>query len=86
MTSRLPCEDLAALADGELAAPAAARVRRHLGGCARCQAELHDLLQLEALADRLGELPLPQEDDPVVDLAQRRSRTGRGRAARPQPA
>jgi len=44
------CEQLGAFVDGELDPAAAAAFRRHLAECARCQEEMHGLLQLEALA------------------------------------
>ena len=45
-----PCDGLDAFFDGELAPEEAAAFREHLGGCADCQAQLHDLLQLDDLA------------------------------------
>jgi tetratricopeptide (TPR) repeat protein len=43
------CEKLGSFFDGELAPEEAAAVRQHLAGCARCQRELHGLMQLAAL-------------------------------------
>ncbi len=44
-----------AFADGELTPPEADAFRVHLGTCAQCQAELADVLQLQALGGRLAE-------------------------------
>jgi cellulose synthase operon protein C len=38
-----------AFADGELPADEAAKFREHLVGCAECQAELHDIMMLQAV-------------------------------------
>jgi anti-sigma factor RsiW len=46
-------ELLSALADEELPAPAAWRLRRHVRGCARCQAELAALREARAAPRRL---------------------------------
>ncbi len=43
------CAQIGAFVDGELDADEAERFRDHLGGCARCKAELHALVQLRAL-------------------------------------
>jgi anti-sigma factor RsiW len=48
--------DLSALADGDLSARRAARVRAHIAGCAACRTALADLLVLKRA---LGELPAP---------------------------
>ena len=45
-----PCERLGAFVDGELEAAEAATFRGHLVECARCQEEMHALMQLAALA------------------------------------
>ncbi|HEX7840657.1 MAG TPA: zf-HC2 domain-containing protein, partial [Kofleriaceae bacterium] len=56
MTQAPECAELErthALADGELTGEAAAAARDHLATCASCQAELADVLQLDAaIADR----------------------------------
>lgn len=44
-----------AFADGELSPTEAEAFREHLGTCARCQEELEDVLQLQALGARLAE-------------------------------
>jgi putative zinc finger protein len=63
-TPRSPeCADdptLSALADGDLGASEAERLRFHVGGCARCTRALDEL---EALARGLGELPAPEGED-----------------------
>jgi len=41
-----PTEKIHALADGELAADEIEAVQAHLAGCARCQAELHDVIRV----------------------------------------
>ncbi|XXF77165.1 zf-HC2 domain-containing protein [Myxococcaceae bacterium GXIMD 01537] len=43
-----------AFADGELSAEEADAFRAHLGTCAECQLELSDILQLQALGERLA--------------------------------
>ena len=43
-------DDVHAFADGELSPAEAASFRAHLAECARCQAELNDILQLTANA------------------------------------
>ncbi len=47
----VPCDRLGAFVDGELDPAAAASFRRHLLECARCQQEMHGLMQLSALAE-----------------------------------
>ena len=47
------CDDVHAFADGELAPDEAERFRTHLADCARCQAELHDILGTIAGDDTL---------------------------------
>ena len=46
------CEQLGAFVDGELAPEEAAVFRQHLLVCARCQQEMHGLMQLSALAEQ----------------------------------
>ncbi|HSP19750.1 MAG TPA: zf-HC2 domain-containing protein, partial [Myxococcaceae bacterium] len=46
------CDQLGPFVDGELAAMDAAAFRRHLIVCARCQQEMHGLMQLSALAEQ----------------------------------
>ena len=58
------CEQLGAFVDGELDPAAAAAFRSHLVQCARCQEEMHGLLQLEALA----------QDSPPLETKQLLSR------------
>ncbi len=55
------CDRIGPYFDGELSPAEEQRFARHLGSCARCQAELEDLLGLEAArAGRHGKLaPLP---------------------------
>jgi tetratricopeptide (TPR) repeat protein len=50
-----PCDMLGAFVDGELEAAEAAMFRRHLVQCARCQGEMHGLLQLAALGEQARE-------------------------------
>ena len=45
------CDQLGPFVDGELGAVEAAGFRRHLVQCARCQQEMHGLMQLSALAE-----------------------------------
>ncbi|WP_163997812.1 CHAT domain-containing protein [Pyxidicoccus caerfyrddinensis] len=45
-----------AFADGELSPEEADVFRAHLGTCAQCQEDLNDILQLQALGGRLGEM------------------------------
>ena len=49
------CEQLGPFVDGELAPDEAAAFRRHLLVCARCQQEMHGLMQLSALAEQVRE-------------------------------
>ncbi|MGZ3481414.1 MAG: anti-sigma factor family protein, partial [Myxococcaceae bacterium] len=46
------CDQLGRFVDGELAVTEAAAFRRHLIVCARCQQEMHGLMQLSALAEQ----------------------------------
>ncbi|WPB79968.1 CHAT domain-containing protein [Archangium violaceum] len=46
-----------AFADGELEPAQADAFRQHLGVCEQCQAELGDILQLQAMGERLGAQP-----------------------------
>ena len=46
------CEQLGPFVDGELGAMEAAAFRGHLVQCARCQQEMHGLMQLSALAEQ----------------------------------
>src|SRR5512141_2356795 len=54
-----------AFADGELEPAEADAFREHLGTCERCQAELDDILQLQALSGRLAaeakQAPAPEQ-------------------------
>lgn len=49
-----------AFADGELEPAQADTFRAHLGTCEQCQAELNDILQLQALSGRLAPAQAPQ--------------------------
>ena len=42
------CDKVDLFADGELSVAEADEFRDHLAGCERCQAELHDIQQLQA--------------------------------------
>ena len=55
----LACESLHAFADGELEPTAAAAFRLHLAECARCEAGLLDLMQMQALGRGLLREPVP---------------------------
>ena len=46
------CDQLGPFVDGELGVTEAAAFRRHLVDCARCQQEMHGLMQLSALAEQ----------------------------------
>ena len=63
------CEQLGSFVDGELAPEEAAAFRRHLLVCARCQQEMHGLMQLSALAEVARE----RRTAPVPELRRRRS-------------
>jgi len=54
-----------AFADGELEPAQADTFRAHLGTCEQCQAELNDILQLQALSGRLAEPRAPQAEAPA---------------------
>jgi tetratricopeptide (TPR) repeat protein len=68
------CEQLGPFVDGELAPDEAAAFRKHLLICARCQQEMHGLMQLSALAEQARERhPAARpEVAPVVLAAQER--------------
>src|SRR6185436_2546997 len=69
MTAECPeIERTHALADGELTGDAADAARDHLATCAVCQAELTDVLQLDAAVAAAGHRA------PVIDLAWYRQR------------
>ena len=53
-----------AFADGELEPAEAESFRQHLGTCEQCQAELDDILQLQALSGRLATLEAKQAPAP----------------------
>ena len=59
-----------AFADGELSPEEADTFRVHLGTCAHCQAELEDILQLQALGGRLAETPQAEVPQPSVRTRQ----------------
>jgi len=73
------CEQLGAFVDGELSAEEAAVFRRHLLICARCQQEMHGLMQLSALAEQARvQRPAERPDiAPVVAALDRRARPRR---------
>jgi tetratricopeptide (TPR) repeat protein len=52
-----------AFADGELEPTEAEAFRTHLGTCERCQAELNDIRQLQALSGRLAKAQAPQKKE-----------------------
>ncbi|MFL5347852.1 MAG: zf-HC2 domain-containing protein [Hyalangium sp.] len=54
-----------AFADGELEPAEAEAFREHLGTCEQCQAELDDILQLQALSGRLASTEAKQAPAPV---------------------
>ncbi|KFE71032.1 anti-sigma factor family protein [Hyalangium minutum] len=63
-----------AFADGELEPSEAEAFREHLGTCEQCQAELDDILQLQALSGRLASMeakqaPAPETVAPPVERA-----------------
>src|SRR5215472_6091379 len=47
----VPCDQVGMFVDGALDAEHAEAFRRHLVQCARCQSEMHALLQLAGLAE-----------------------------------
>ena len=73
------------LFDGQLTAAEAEVERSHISGCAECEAELHDVMQLESLAEELREPAAASAAPAVVDLTAHRilkkSRAGRWMAA-----
>ncbi|HUM12310.1 MAG TPA: CHAT domain-containing protein [Myxococcaceae bacterium] len=74
------CDQLGAFVDGELDAAEAAAFRRHLLLCARCQQEMHGLMQLSALSEQAREQRPAARPDlaPVpVAAADRRARPRR---------
>jgi len=63
------CDQLGPFVDGELTAEGAAAFRRHLLVCARCQQEMHGLMQLSALAEQAREqrrAPAPELSAAVI--------------------
>ncbi len=72
------CEQLGPFVDGELGTVEAASFRRHLIVCARCQQEMHGLMQLSALADEARAQPAVPKHAPVpIAAADRRARPRR---------
>lgn len=73
------CDQLGPFVDGELAPGEAAAFRRHLLVCARCQQEMHGLMQLSALAEVAREQrpATGPELAPVVAALNRRARPRR---------
>lgn len=73
------CEQLGPFVDGELTADEAAGFRKHLLVCARCQQEMHGLMQLSALAEqsRVQRPAEPPAIAPVVAALDRRARPRR---------
>ncbi|PTL81085.1 CHAT domain-containing protein [Vitiosangium sp. GDMCC 1.1324] len=73
-----------AFADGELDPPEAEAFREHLGTCEQCQAELEDILQLQALGTRLAEheAPLARPPEPMAPRSRAFRPAWRSRAVR----
>ena len=71
--------ELGGLADGSLAQPAAAHLRDHVSGCARCQTELKLLEDFESAA------PGPDEEGAVRWISARLERRFAEASARPSP-
>ncbi|MGZ6162048.1 MAG: anti-sigma factor family protein, partial [Myxococcaceae bacterium] len=68
------CDQLGRFVDGELAVTEAAAFRRHLIVCARCQQEMHGLMQLSALAEQSqGRAPAARPELAPALLADRRA-------------
>ncbi|MGZ3444706.1 MAG: zf-HC2 domain-containing protein, partial [Myxococcaceae bacterium] len=68
------CDQLGRFVDGELAVTEAAAFRRHLIVCARCQQEMHGLMQLSALAEQSqGRAPAARPELAPTLLADRRA-------------
>lgn len=59
------CEKLTLFADGALSSAEAAAVRDHLATCARCQQELHDILQMQFLEERAAR-PATRSPQPAL--------------------
>lgn len=57
-----------AFADGELSPEEADTFRAHLATCGQCQAELDDILQLQALGGRLAELEAKESASPSAPM------------------
>ncbi len=76
----IQCEQLGPFVDGELGAVEAAAFRRHLVQCARCQQEMHGLMQLSALAEQAreeGPVRKPELAPVWIAAADRRARPRR---------
>jgi len=71
--------ELGGLADGSLARPAAARLRDHVSGCARCQTELTLLKEFDNAA------PRPDEERAVSWISARLERRFSEASAGPSP-
>jgi len=70
------CEQLGPFVDGELSSEDAAAFRRHLLVCARCQQEMHGLMQLSALAEQAREqrrAPAPELSPAVIAATTKRA-------------
>ncbi|MFP2930414.1 anti-sigma factor family protein, partial [Pyxidicoccus sp. 3LG] len=59
-------DQVQAFADGELSPEEADTFRMHLGTCEQCQADLDDILQLQALGDRLSALEVKEAVQPAA--------------------
>ncbi|MFP2908830.1 anti-sigma factor family protein, partial [Pyxidicoccus sp. 3LFB2] len=57
-------DQVQAFADGELSPEEADTFRGHLGTCTQCQADLDDILQLQALGGRLAALEAKEAEVP----------------------
>ena len=76
------CDQLGRFVDGELAVTEAAAFRRHLIVCARCQQEMHGLMQLSALAEQSqGRAPAARPELAPVPIAAADRRARPRRAA-----
>src|SRR5262249_12560514 len=73
------CDQLGPVADGEPPPDEAAAFRRHLLVCARCQQEMHGLMQLSALAEQTRMQPSVKRPElaPVIAALDRRARPRR---------
>jgi hypothetical protein len=77
VTPAVRCDDLHPFFDGELSQAQSDAFREHLAGCAKCQRELDEVIQLQGLSEELAAeqaAPKPSAATKVVDFQEARKR------------